>query len=118
MKISELQDKKLPDLKEIARGMGLAGYSNMRKQEIIYLILEAQAEAAARSGDGAVRRERESRPHDDRQEASNGEAARNGSPVPEVAVSEAAPQAAGAPNEQRDRQRDRNRNDWKDRRRG
>ncbi len=47
MKISDLQEKKLPDLKDIARGMGLSGISNLRKQDLIYQILEAQAEAAA-----------------------------------------------------------------------
>ncbi len=51
MKISTLQEKKLSDLKDIAKGMNLSGVSSMRKQDIIYLILEAQAEAAA-GGDG------------------------------------------------------------------
>ena len=45
MKISDLQGKKLDELKNIARDMNLHGYSTMRKQDIIYLILEAKAEA-------------------------------------------------------------------------
>ena len=50
MKISVLQEKKLDELRDIARDMGLGGYSGMRKQDLIYLILEAQAEAAAGNG--------------------------------------------------------------------
>lgn len=49
MKIAELQDKKLPELKQIAKQMNLGGFSAMRKQDLIYLILEAKAEAAAGS---------------------------------------------------------------------
>ncbi len=54
MNISDLQDKKLPDLKDIAKNMKLGGFSQLRKQDLIYLILEAQAEALAekaKSGD-------------------------------------------------------------------
>ncbi|MDG1755537.1 MAG: transcription termination factor Rho [Rhodothermales bacterium] len=47
MKIAELQDKKLPELKDIAKQMNLSGFSAMRKQDLIYLILEARAEAVA-----------------------------------------------------------------------
>lgn len=49
MKIAELQDKKLPELKQIAKQMSLGGVSAMRKQDLIYAILEAKAEAAAGS---------------------------------------------------------------------
>src|SRR5690606_8041551 len=64
MKISELQEKKLPELRDIARDLGLTGYSQSRKEDLIYRILEAHAEAAAgnggpRSGD---RRQREQQP--------------------------------------------------------
>ena len=44
MNISDLKDQKLPDLKETARKMGLSGFSTMRKKDLIYLILEANAE--------------------------------------------------------------------------
>ncbi|MGA1493827.1 MAG: transcription termination factor Rho, partial [Rhodothermales bacterium] len=67
MKIAELQDKKLPELKEIAKQMNLGGVSAMRKQDLIYLILEAKAEAAA----GSNRR---------REEASRKQEAAGGSP--------------------------------------
>ncbi len=86
--------------------MGLTGYSNMRKQEIIYLILEAQAEAAASGGDGAGRRERDrNRPTPDRQ---NGETPRPAaSPAPEVAVAEAPAQQESRPNGRNDSRRSR-----------
>jgi len=47
MNISTLQDKKLDELRDIARELGLSGYSKMRKQDLIYQILETQAEEAA-----------------------------------------------------------------------
>jgi transcription termination factor Rho len=49
MKISTLQEKKLDELREIARELDLPGYSDLRKQDLIYRILEAQAEGAATS---------------------------------------------------------------------
>ena len=50
MNISDLKDQKLPELREMARGLGLSGYSGLRKQELIYSILEAHAErSSARS---------------------------------------------------------------------
>jgi transcription termination factor Rho len=50
MKISTLQDKKLDELRDIARDLDLTGYSKLRKQDLIYRILEAQAEGAASDG--------------------------------------------------------------------
>jgi len=47
MNISTLQDKKLDELRDLARDLGLSGYSKLRKQDLIYQILEAQAEEAA-----------------------------------------------------------------------
>ena len=47
MKISTLQDKKLDELRAIAQELDLTGYSELRKQDLIYRILEAQAEGAA-----------------------------------------------------------------------
>jgi transcription termination factor Rho len=55
MKIADLQGKKLAELKELAREMKLHGFSTMRKQDIVYLILEARAEAAAGNGGGGGR---------------------------------------------------------------
>jgi transcription termination factor Rho len=56
MKISELQAKKIGELRELARALGLTGYSTLRKQDLIYRILEAQAEAEAGRPNGASRR--------------------------------------------------------------
>jgi transcription termination factor Rho len=53
MKISTLQEKKLDELRDIARELDLPGYSNLRKQDLIYRILEAQAEGAA-TGDAPI----------------------------------------------------------------
>ncbi|NNE68757.1 MAG: transcription termination factor Rho [Rhodothermales bacterium] len=50
MRIADLQEKKLPELKELAKGMKLSGFSNLRKQDLIYLLLEAQAEKQSGSG--------------------------------------------------------------------
>ncbi len=52
MKISTLQEKKLDELRDIARELDLRGFSNLRKQDLIYRILEAQAEGAA-AGEGS-----------------------------------------------------------------
>ena len=52
MDISTLQDKNLDELREIAHEVGLAGYSKMRKQDLIYSILEAHAEEAADGSEG------------------------------------------------------------------
>jgi len=54
MKISTLQNKKLDELREIARELDLPNYSNLRKQDLIYQILEEQAEGAA-AGEGRQR---------------------------------------------------------------
>lgn len=47
MKISTLQEKKLDELRDIARELDLSNYSQLRKQDLIYRILEAQAEGTA-----------------------------------------------------------------------
>ncbi|MFQ5572510.1 MAG: Rho termination factor N-terminal domain-containing protein, partial [Rhodothermales bacterium] len=58
MKIADLQAKKLAELKDIARSLNLAGFSALRKQDLIYLILEAQAEAVAGNGSKASHKAR------------------------------------------------------------
>ena len=50
MKISTLQDKKLDELRNMARDMGLSGISKLRKQDLIYRILETDAETSAGNG--------------------------------------------------------------------
>jgi transcription termination factor Rho len=42
MDISELKSKKIVDLYQIAKDLDLEGYSDLRKQELIFKILEAQ----------------------------------------------------------------------------
>ena len=44
MDISELQSMKIVDLYKIARELDLSGYSDLRKQELIFKILEAQTQ--------------------------------------------------------------------------
>ncbi|MEI7811788.1 MAG: transcription termination factor Rho [Ignavibacteria bacterium] len=43
MDISELQSKKIVDLNKIAKDLGIVGYSDLRKQELIFKVLEAQS---------------------------------------------------------------------------
>ncbi|MDP3150174.1 MAG: transcription termination factor Rho [Ignavibacteria bacterium] len=42
MDISELKSKKIVELNDIAKELGVQGYSDLRKQELIFKILEAQ----------------------------------------------------------------------------
>ncbi|MEK6775847.1 MAG: transcription termination factor Rho [bacterium] len=44
MNISELKEKSISDLSKLARDMGVEGASGMRKQELIFAILQAQTE--------------------------------------------------------------------------
>jgi len=44
MDISELKSKKISDLNKIAKELGLSGVSDLRKQELIFKILEAQSQ--------------------------------------------------------------------------
>ena len=43
MDISELKSKKIAELNLIAKELNIAGYSDLRKQELIFKVLEAQA---------------------------------------------------------------------------
>ena len=47
MTITTLEQKKVPELREIARRLGLRGVSDLTRQDLIYRILEAQADDAA-----------------------------------------------------------------------
>ncbi len=53
MKISDLQALTVGDLRERATEMGLSGTSGLRKQDLVYLIIEAEAE---RESEGRARR--------------------------------------------------------------
>jgi transcription termination factor Rho len=44
MDISELKSKKIAELNVIARDLKIAGYSDLRKQDLIFQILEAQTQ--------------------------------------------------------------------------
>jgi transcription termination factor Rho len=44
MNLTELKEKGIPDLNTIARDLGVQGISGLRKQELIFKILQAQAE--------------------------------------------------------------------------
>jgi len=44
MDITELKSKKIAELTKIAKEMNIAGYTDLRKQELIFKILEAQTE--------------------------------------------------------------------------
>ena len=46
MNITELDKMTLGDLQEMAREMGISGYSRLKKQELIFRLLEAQTEQA------------------------------------------------------------------------
>ncbi|MCS7082082.1 MAG: transcription termination factor Rho [Bacteroidetes bacterium] len=47
MDITELQAKKVTELYEIARELGIPGYTELRKQDLIYRILEVEAASKA-----------------------------------------------------------------------
>jgi transcription termination factor Rho len=122
MKISDLQEKKLSDLKDIARDMGLSGVSQMRKQDIIYAILEAQAEAVASNG-GDPARARRDRDPGDRAEEPRG---RRPKSEPDEATAEptageaetAAPDATAEQQRPRERDDRKRRDDRRERRQG
>ena len=44
MDISELKSKKIAELNQIAKDLNIIGYSDLRKQELIFKVLEAQTE--------------------------------------------------------------------------
>ncbi|MCX5998313.1 MAG: Rho termination factor N-terminal domain-containing protein, partial [Chloroflexi bacterium] len=44
MNFGELETKKREDLMELARGLGISGYSTLKKHELILSLLRAQAE--------------------------------------------------------------------------
>jgi transcription termination factor Rho len=44
MNLTELKEKSIPELNSIARDLGVQGISGLRKQELIFKILQAQAE--------------------------------------------------------------------------
>ena len=83
MNISTLQDKKITELRDIARELGLSGYSKMRKQDLIYQILEAKAQEAASGNQDekaeAPERQSTGSEADSSDDGSSGEASEGGS---------------------------------------
>jgi transcription termination factor Rho len=84
MNISSLQQKKVAELQRIARDLDIHGYSDLRKQDLIYRILEAHAEAD--SGDDAGGPQaRPARPRAERDRPAQREVAKpRPEPVPEA----------------------------------
>ncbi len=55
MNITSLEQKKLAELQQIARRLGVRGYADLRKRDLIYQIIEANAVSAGDEGDEAPR---------------------------------------------------------------
>ncbi len=51
MDITELQSKKVAELQKIAKGLGVTGYSDLKKQELIMKILEKMQEQRVAAGE-------------------------------------------------------------------
>ncbi|MEM6785064.1 MAG: Rho termination factor N-terminal domain-containing protein, partial [Bacteroidota bacterium] len=56
MNIALLQEKKVAELQEIAQRLGLHGLSHLRKRDLIYRILEANADEAAHGSENGSQR--------------------------------------------------------------
>lgn len=54
MEINTLQSKNLNDLREMAKDMGVSGYSSQKKQELIFQILKAKAHSQGNEFRGGV----------------------------------------------------------------
>src|SRR5690606_5433015 len=50
--INQLNELLLPELQDLARGLRIEGAAGLDKQRLIYKIIDQQALAAAKSGDG------------------------------------------------------------------
>ncbi len=61
MNIAELKDKKVSDLQRIARELGLSGYSGLRKDDLIYRIIDAAADSKSTAASSSSRRARQPR---------------------------------------------------------
>ena len=55
MNITALEQKKVSELHEIARRLGIAGYADLRRRDLIYEILGAQADAEADAAEAPPR---------------------------------------------------------------
>jgi len=50
MNIASLEEKKVADLQKIARALGITGFSQMRKQDLVYQIIDAVATSESKGG--------------------------------------------------------------------
>ncbi len=55
MDLAELKEKKIRELTKLAAELNVEGYSSLRKQELIFAILQAQTKAAKNEKNGMVR---------------------------------------------------------------
>ena len=62
MNIAALQEKKVSELQQIAQRLGIEGYAQLRKRDLIYRILEAQASASSDPSGEPREREAAARP--------------------------------------------------------
>ncbi|MEL6611050.1 MAG: transcription termination factor Rho [Bacteroidota bacterium] len=114
MNIASLQEKKVAELQEIAQRLGLHGLSHLRKRDLIYRILEANADEAAHNsenghGNGTVRQARRAA------DAAHSEAASDAAPHRSAPMADLSPARSEAratprtserrPNRRRPRQR-------------
>jgi transcription termination factor Rho len=81
MNITSLEQKKLAELQQIARRLGVRNYADLRKRDLIYQIIEANAESAGEGAGDAVRpSERTVRPESGYERADRPAAAGAGGP--------------------------------------
>ena len=62
MTIAALEQKKVSELHEIARRLGIQGYADLRRRDLIYEILGAEADADAETSDAPARLAPDDRP--------------------------------------------------------
>ena len=68
--ISQLKEKKLPELQEIAKGLNVPKFSSLKKIDLVYQILDLQA-ANPKIVDSSVTTDKEKRPHRTKRERIN-----------------------------------------------
>ncbi len=61
-KLAELQEMQLPELKEVAQSIGLKKVDSLESEELIYKILDGQAEQVAKSASNTVEKKNNKKP--------------------------------------------------------
>jgi transcription termination factor Rho len=84
MNITSLEQKKIAELQQIARRLGVRNYADLRKRDLIYQIIEANAESAGEAVEGETPRpsERTVRPESGYERADRPAAAGSGGGAP------------------------------------